>query len=340
MKTFTMMGIFLSKYSTFEADLPDVSGKVFAITGTTSGTGFVAAQTVAKHNGEVILLNRPSSRSVASLEKLKEAVPDGKFVPIDCDLQDFASVLSASKEIKAKYTKLYCLSNNAGIMATPDEITGDGYDKQMQTNHLSHFLLTKELLPLLEVSSKEDGDARIVQHSSVARNNTKNKTLEEKYFSKYEKDGMLGGYDDSEIFKGPQWSRYSQTKLANSVFCQCLHNKFSARKDKYKNILSLCAHPGFSMTNLANHIKVSFFARILLTPMIMLSSQSAEDGTMGLLKAMMDTRDNVEGGILYGPSGMKGYPVAIPPESHETDPKSQTLLWKKSEEAIGATFDI
>jgi len=336
-----MMGIFLSKYSKFEADLPDVSGKVFAITGTTSGTGFVAAQTVAKHNGEVILLNRPSSRSIASLEKLKEAVPEGKFVPIDCDLQDFASVLAASKEIKAKYTKIYCLSNNAGIMATPDEITGDGYDKQMQTNHLSHFLLTKELLPLLEVSSKEDGDARIVQHSSIARHNTVNKTLEEKYFSKYEKDGMLGGDEDSGgTFKGPQWARYAQTKLANSVFCQCLHNKLSASKDKYENVLSLCAHPGFSLTNLAAHINIPLFTRLLLTPLILFSAQSAEDGSMGLLKAMMDTRDNVEGGVLYGPEGMKGFPLALPSKPYETDPKSQTMLWKKSEEAIGAVFDI
>lgn len=335
------MDFFLGKFAIFEKDLPDVSGKVFVITGTTSGTGFVAARTVAKHNGEVVLLNRPSSRSVASLEKLKKAVPEGKFVSVDCDLQDFASVLSACKEIKAKYAKIYCLSNNAGIMATPDEITGDGFDKQMQTNHLSHFLLTKELLPLLEASSKEDGDARIVQHSSIARNNTVNKTLEEQYFSKQEGDGMLGGYDQSGgTFKGPQWSRYSQTKLANSVFCQCLHNKLSASKDKYENILSLCAHPGFSLTNLANHIEISFFTRLLLTPMIMLSAQSAEDGSMGLLKAMMGTKDDVEGGLLYGPKGMKGYPVAIPAESHETDPKSQTMLWEKSEEAIGCSFDI
>lgn len=42
---------------------------------------------------------------------------------------------------QAKYTKIYCLCNNAGIMARPDEATVDGYDTQMQTNHLSHFLL-------------------------------------------------------------------------------------------------------------------------------------------------------------------------------------------------------
>ncbi|MGK3745912.1 MAG: NAD(P)-dependent dehydrogenase (short-subunit alcohol dehydrogenase family) [Bacillariaceae sp.] len=87
-------------------------------TGTTSGTGFIAAETVAKHGGEVLLLNRSSSRSVESFEKLKALVPDGKFVPIECDLQDFASVRKAAKEIKETlgYKSIYCLSNNAGIM--------------------------------------------------------------------------------------------------------------------------------------------------------------------------------------------------------------------------------
>lgn len=285
------------------------------------------------------MLNRPSSRSVASLAKLKEEVPDGKFVPIDCDLQDFVSVRKASEEIKSKYTSLYCLANNAGIMATPDEITSDGFDKQMQTNHLSHFLLTKELFPLLETCSKENGDARIVQHSSGARQWTINKTLEEKYLSKQVKDGMLGGFDEG--MTGPQWERYSQTKLANSVFCQALHKKLSASDDdKYKNIMSLCAHPGFSTTNLSDHIKLSIFAKILVAPLVFFQAQSAEDGTMGLLKAMVDKKENLERGLLYGPWGMKGYPIAHPPKSYEADHKSQTMLWKKSEEAIGASFDI
>merc|ERR1719428_2317038 len=255
-QTFTM-GLFGSKYSKFESGLPDVSGKVFAITGTTSGTGFAAAECVAKRNGEVILLNRPSSRSKASLEKLKELVPDGKFVAIDCDLQDFASVRKAVEEIKSRYGELYCLSNNAGIMATPDEITGDGFDKQMQTNHLSHFLLTKELFPLLKASAKRIGDARIVQHSSIARDeNPGDKMLKEEYFTKKEKDGMLGGDVDQAMFmQGPQWYRYGQTKLANSVFTQALHEKLAASGDAdFRNVLSLCAHPGVARTNLSDGI--------------------------------------------------------------------------------------
>ena len=162
-------------------ELPsDVSGKVFVITGTTSGTGFVAAKTAAQLGGEVVMLNRDSSRVADMLDKLKKEVPEGKFVAVECDLQDFSSVRKAIQEIKSKYSKIYCLANNAGIMATPDKATVDGYDTQMQTNHLSHFLITAELLPLLEAEANEAaGDARIVNHSSNARHLTPKHCLEE-----------------------------------------------------------------------------------------------------------------------------------------------------------------
>ena len=61
------------------------------------------------------------------------------------------------------------LCNNAGVMAMKDIATSDGYDVQMQVNHLSHFLLTKELLPLIKLAAESKGEARIVNHTSVAR---------------------------------------------------------------------------------------------------------------------------------------------------------------------------
>jgi NAD(P)-dependent dehydrogenase (short-subunit alcohol dehydrogenase family) len=325
------MDFFSSKYSKFEKTLPDVSGKVFAITGTTSGTGFVAAETVAKHNGVVLLLNRPSSRSEESLKKLRAAVPEGQFIPIDCDLQDFSSVRKACAQIKEKYTSLYCLSNNAGIMATLDEITNDGYDKQMQTNHLSHFLLTKELFPLLRESSKEQGDARIVQHSSMGRHGTTSNIFDGKFLEKKEKDGMLGGDDENASFgQGPEWQRYYQTKLANSVFCQALHDKLGASENKdddHKNILSLAAHPGISATNLADHLKPSMLVKLLMIPFGLIASQSPEDGAMGLLKAMMDQKENVMGGNLYGPKFTRGYAIAAEKKDHETSTKYKEVYF-------------
>lgn len=53
-------------FPAFEASLPSMEGKTVAITGTTSGTGRVAASTVAKLGGKVLVLNRRSARATES----------------------------------------------------------------------------------------------------------------------------------------------------------------------------------------------------------------------------------------------------------------------------------
>ena len=54
-------------------------------------------------------------------------------------------------------------------MALNDTATKDGYDVQVQTNHLSHFLLTSLLMNNLLEGQKQFGDTRVVQHSSLVR---------------------------------------------------------------------------------------------------------------------------------------------------------------------------
>lgn len=198
-------------------------------------------------------------------------------------------------------------------------------------------MLTKELFPLLLASSKEYGDARIVQHSSVARGTTVNSALEEKYLKNQEKDGMLGGGNE----KNESYERYSHTKLANSVFTQSLHDRLAASQNKdCHNVLSLCGHPGLSSTSIASKIEVDFFGKLKILLFLYFYSQSAEDDAMGLLKGMMDIRDKVESGTLYGPTGFKGDAIALPSSPHETNPKSKDMLWKKSEGAIGSSFAV
>lgn len=87
------------------------------------------------------MLNRSSARAEAAQTTVKD-VADASKTTIDsiaCDLQDFASVREAAATIKKNYSEVDVLCNNAGVMALPDKATKDGYDVQMQTNHLSHF---------------------------------------------------------------------------------------------------------------------------------------------------------------------------------------------------------
>lgn len=306
-----------------ERHTQDMSGKVVAITGTTSGTGYVCARELAKLGAEVLLLNRESERSQAALAKLRQEVPTGSFTAIACDLQDFDSVRRAARHIRDTHEVLDVLCNNAGVMAMPDEATKDGYDVQMQTNSISPFLLTKELLPLLRKST----DGRVVNHTSMARLGPPH---EAKYFARM--GGDLGG-DGTEAenasFTGPRWMRYHQTKLANCTFTYGL--KARLQSHGIENVKVLLAHPGLAATNL--QLTTAGTGGMDLSGGLMANAQSAEDGALGILRACADPE--AQSGDFYGPERWSGFPDKIAPEDALRDRENIRICWEGCEAAVG-----
>ena len=324
----------------FFSGLPSMDGKTVVITGATSGTGQVAASTVAALGAKVLVLNRTSERSRASFVALSGSFPEADLHDIECDLQSFSSVKVASERVAALCPEgVHVLCNNAGVMAFPDRATPDGFDVQMQTNHLSHFLLSKELMPLLERAAESDGDARIVQHSSTARL-APSKILQAEFLEK--KGGDLGG-DGSRFqnmsFRGPRWLRYNQTKLANAAFTAALHHQL---QEKGSLVKALVAHPGLATTQLQQTTVKEGGMGGLFTGFFMRLGQTPEDGAMGILSCMC--LPEARSGQFYGPgSGVmapKGKAVPFDLESFYDNPDTRELLWKKSEEAIGMKFTI
>lgn len=301
----------------------DMAGKVVAITGTTSGTGYVCAREMAKLGASVVLLNRESERSTRALAQLQAAVPGAEFVAIPCDLQDFASVRSAADAVRGRFETIDVLCNNAGVMALPDHATQDGYDVQMQTDCLSHFLLTKELFPLLLRSA----DGRIVNHTSMARLGG---PLLPEYFAK--NGGNLGG-DGTETenasFAGPRWARYHQTKLANCAFAYGLKQRFE--KGGISNLKALIAHPGLAATNL--QITTTETGGMATDSPIMGNAQSAEDGALGIIRGCADP--SVKSGDFYGPAEWVGFPNKLEPEALLSDADNLQINWEGCDAAVG-----
>ena len=327
-----------SKYfPSFKDNMPTLTGKTFIITGTTSGTGKVASMALAEKGARVFMLNRKSSRSEKAQQNISTAFPNADVRTIECDLQSFASVQQAAEKLQelCSDSGIYALINNAGIMAMPDEATAEGFDTQMQTNHLSHFLLTRELYPLLEKGADTHGEARIVNHSSVARLSVKR--LDGKYLEK--NGGNLGGNGSSMIFSGARWVRYGQTKHANAAFTAALHRKLESKSSKVK---ALVAHPGFANTEL--QVTTSAFGGMAswtswFTKYV---SQSEEDGTLGILSCAV--LPEAKSGEFWGPgsgmNAMKGPAKPFPLEKQYDNPEIHELIWSKSCEAIGKDFPI
>lgn len=306
-----------------------MTGKTVAITGCTSGTGLVAAKTISALNCKtLILLNRPSDRAAAVLASFGGAK---NVVHIDCDLSSFDSVRKAGAVLSALTANdggLYCLVLNAGVMGLPDTATSDGYDIQMQSNHLSHFLLTSEVWPMLELAAREHGEARVVSHSSGARN-TPAGPLSARYLQK--SGGQLGG----DFWPMEKWKRYKQSKLANLLFTYALHDKAT---EKGSPVKALCAHPGKTLTNLQMKTAQAGGKGLLDTYILnstMNAAHSEEDGAQGIVKACCE--EGVKSGDFFGPVSppSTGLSVLLPPERNA---EGERMLWEESVKATGATF--
>mmetsp|Transcript_35072 Transcript_35072/g.72279 ORF Transcript_35072/g.72279 Transcript_35072/m.72279 type:complete len:353 (+) Transcript_35072:75-1133(+) len=318
----------------FAKNHPSLEGKVVAITGCTSGTGFFAAKLSAQKGAHVIMLNRTSERATKAAEAIRSAAPNAKVTQIACDLSDFESVRKAAAEVKGAVTTLDVLCNNAGVMAFPDQATKDGYDIQMQTNHISHFLLTRELLPLLQkTASGPAGEARVVNHSSLAREGVKE--LKPEYFGK--NGGNLGGDDPGFFMEGPRWVRYSQSKLANMLFTSGLHKRL---QDAKSNVKSVAAAPGGAATDLVKNIpggekSLGWGFKIIAPIFRPFFEQAAEDGTLPLLTCMYG--QEVASGDFIEPAkfGMYGPPKKTEPKPHCTSRDNERVLWNESSVAVG-----
>eukprot|EP00924_Labyrinthula_sp_SR-Ha-C_P005758 snap_masked-scaffold_14-processed-gene-4.38-mRNA-1 protein AED:0.01 eAED:0.02 QI:0/-1/0/1/-1/1/1/0/356 len=344
-------------YPEYLETLPSLEGKAVAITGTTSGTGYWAAVgALRKGADKLFLLNRASIRSensVKTLQEEKEKIGSStQLFPVECDLSSFESVRNGAKAVITQTPDgLDVLVNNAGIFIVPDRRTQDGFDRTSQVNHLSHFLLTHLLLPSLAVAAKKRGDVRIVQHTSEARKYAAQ--IEEKFFIQSE-PGTLGGDKFFACF-----TRYQQTKVANTTFAMALHKRIE-KTDLKGLVKSVVADPGNSDTPIYETLKVTHrnegtygwtikmfsFAMAFATKVGYFKSQSAADGSMPLMEAAFGAK--VDGGDLLVPEkGLVGLPLKAISKASEVlkgdegkamSEEKQNLIWDLSEKALGISF--
>jgi len=323
-----------SPVSWTSASIPDLSGRLALVTGASSGLGLETCRALAAHGATVVMACRSRQRGEAARQALLTAPGEGSAADpdrpapaaasrwgaldlLDLDLADLASVRSAAAEVAERYGRLDLLINNAGVMAPPRTLSRDGFELQFATNHLGHFVLTLQLLPLLRQSPA----ARVVHVTSGAQ-----------YFGRIGFDDLQGErrYD--------RWQAYGQSKLANVMTAVELQKRLEAEGS---GVLSLAAHPGLARTNLQpasvamNGSQIEAFAYRLMDPLF----QSAAMGALPQLYAATAPEATPAGH--YGPDrlgGMKGYPTPVRMAPAANDAEQRQRLWEVSEELGGVPF--
>ncbi|XP_039999504.1 3-keto-steroid reductase/17-beta-hydroxysteroid dehydrogenase 7-like isoform X1 [Xiphias gladius] len=242
--------------------------RVTVVTGANSGIGLALCERLLTEDSQLrlCLACRNAQRAEAARSALLTSHPNAKVDLLHLDVGSVQSVLSAAQEVKARYSRIDFLYLNAGIMPNPqvdvraffkglfsknvinmfataeglltqqDRLNSDGLQEVFATNLFGHFLLIRELEPLL---CQAGHTSRVVwTSSSNARRSA---------FS----------IEDMQHRNGTE--PYSSSKYASDMLSLALN-----RHKNDQGLFSSVICPGLVMTNLTYGILPSFFWTLIM----------------------------------------------------------------------------
>jgi NAD(P)-dependent dehydrogenase (short-subunit alcohol dehydrogenase family) len=300
----------------------DLAGKTYIVTGGNSGIGLITVQQLARQGARVILACRRPGEGEREKAAIAADGARGTVEVAELDLASLGSVRAFASSFLARDEPLAALVNNAGVMNTPAGKTKDGFETQLGTNHLGHYLLTELLLPALRAGAP----SRIVNLSScyhdVAQGREGHIALEDLHFEQRPYDG---------------WQAYAQSKLAN-----VLHARALAKRLEGTGIVVASVHPGWVRTKLVKSFMPVWVQDYVARPFLQLSGMIEPwEGTQTTLFALLSPTVAEHSGAYYSQLGMYrdraankgGWPMTSPnPEASsdelaaKLDAASRTLV--------------
>jgi len=328
-----------------EADLTDLRGKVAIVTGGNTGIGYATIQFLAQKGAKVYMGARNEERATAAIEEIEEELRTWKgangedsstrgsvhWLPLN--LSDPRLVKKAAIEFLGKEERLDILVNNASHTSCgPYKINEDGILDIMTINHISHFVLTETLLPLLKsTASLDNSDVRIVNVSSLAHTRVKPESFVGKDSLNKQYGESVSGYLDT----------YGNSKLANILHIKHLQAQLNSESVP---ITCLAVHPGPVRTVGANKFlsSIPFFGWFLKTvvgPMVFVSwTQGAMPSAFAAagkdVVASRRSKDEAERRMY---EGVYLTPVAkiTEPSNYAMDERLQRELYETTKEILG-----
>ena len=282
--------------------MPRAGKSIYVVTGGNSGVGKSAARSLATRGAQVILLCRSRERGEAALDKLRRQTGNDLISLRLVDLAELDQVRAVGESLASELDHLDGLVNNAGVVRARREITSDGFERTMATNHLAHFLLTALLMRPLEAAG-----GRVVNVSSEAHRSGK--------LHRAPLEAILRG---DIRYRGLQ--AYSDSKLANVLFS----NELSRRAGG--TITSNALHPGTLATRIWNQNRTPLS---LLTVALKPLMGSPDIGGRATARLATDARLESVSGAYFN--------VEAPAEAAPAgrDPELARRLWQTSAELTG-----
>src|SRR5580693_10600697 len=215
----------------------NLSGKRILVTGVSAGLGVETARTLAAHGAQVVGAARDLNKARAATEQVRaQAANGGGLELVQLDLASLASVRACADGLMADGRPFDVIIANAGVMATPQGETADGFETQFGTNHLGHFVLVNRIASLL------GSGGRLVNLSSSGHRFA-DVDLEDPNF---------------EHTPYTEFGAYGRSKTANVLFAV----EFD-RRHKARGVRAAAVHPGGIQTELGRHMTPEVIAQLV-----------------------------------------------------------------------------
>jgi len=182
---------------------------------------------LSKLGYQIILLGRNPHKLYKAAGAIQSRDRAAEIEFVVCDLSILQSVRTAAEHIKSRHSRIDVLVNNAGGRFLRHQLTKDGFELTLATNHLGPFALTLLILPLLQNSQRP----RIINVSSGTH---------------FGANRVIENIATSDDYDGR--AQYAESKLANILFTYSL-----ARKLANRGICVNAVNPGGVATNFARN---------------------------------------------------------------------------------------
>ena len=274
-----------------------MKNKNILITGGNAGIGLATATALAKQGANIYIVSRSKEKAEEGVKEIVDASGNKNVKYFLANLSSQKSIRQLAVEIKKDISVLDVLINNAGATFTDFELSEDGLEMTIATNHFAYFLLTNLLLDLI----KKAEAGRIVSVSSGSHYSGK---IDFESFTKKKSYFVM--------------KAYAQSKLANVLFTKEL-----ATQLKQTNVTANCLHPGFVKTHIGNK-NATWYSDLVWSIATKLGAITMEDGakTSVYLASSPDVK-NVSG--KYFDKCKEKEPSAL-----SLDVTLQKELWKRS----------
>lgn len=287
--------------------MPNLQNKIALVTGATSGIGQITATELAKMGAHVVILARNAAKAAKAQQEIKAAAGHDNVDVLLADLADLIQVRRAAAEFNATYPRLDILVNNAGlIFGAERQLSPDGNELGLATNHLGPFLLTSLLFEKLKASPA----ARIVNVASMAYQ-----------FARPDIRDLQSAHSYGAM------RVYANTKLFNIMFTQELARRLRAHG--ISNVTTNALHPGVVASNFGDSAggwlgKLTALAR----PFMISVAKGAETS---IFLASDPSVATTSGGYF---DKKKTAPV----KNAFNTPEHARQLWEQSEQLTGTRF--